>query len=38
MRIGMIALVRSVEFVPIDTEAVSEEDTAKAIAWPKAHN
>ncbi|MFT5708739.1 MAG: phosphomannomutase [Oceanospirillaceae bacterium] len=34
----VIALERSDEFVPIDTEAVSEEDTAKAIAWSKEYN
>jgi phosphomannomutase len=33
----VIALERSDKFVPIDTEAVSEEDTAKAIAWSKVH-
>lgn len=33
----VIALERSDEFVPIDTEAVSEEDTAKAIAWSEEH-
>jgi phosphomannomutase len=32
------ALERSDEFVPIDTEAVSKEDTAKAVAWSKEHN
>jgi phosphomannomutase len=32
------ALERSDKFVPIDTEAVSDEDTAKAIAWSKDHN
>jgi phosphomannomutase len=34
----VIALERSDEFVPIDTEAVSEEDTLKAISWSKEHN
>ena len=34
----VIALERSDEFVPIDTEAVSEEDTAKAINWSKEFN
>ena len=34
----VIALERSDEFVPIDTEAVSEEDTQKAINWSKEHN
>jgi phosphomannomutase len=34
----VIALERSDEFVPIDTEAVSEEDTLKAINWSKEHN
>ena len=34
----VIALERSDQFVPIDTEAVSEEDTLKAIAWSKNHN
>lgn len=29
----VVALERSDEFVPIDTEAVSDEDKAKAIAW-----
>ena len=33
----VIALERSDEFVPIDTEAVSDEDKAKARAWSKAH-
>ncbi|KPZ72985.1 Phosphoglucosamine mutase [Shewanella sp. P1-14-1] len=33
----VIALERSDKFVPIDTEAVSEEDSAKAIAWSKKH-
>jgi phosphomannomutase len=33
----VIALERSDEFVPIDTEAVSEEDKAKARAWSEAH-
>ncbi|MFT7431837.1 MAG: phosphomannomutase [Colwellia sp.] len=34
----VVSLERSDEFVPIDTEAVSEEDTAKAIAWSKEHH
>lgn len=34
----VIALERSDSFVPIDTEAVSEEDTAKAIAWSQKFN
>ncbi|MDR8524431.1 phosphomannomutase [Shewanella fidelis] len=34
----VIALERSDEFVPIDTEAVSEEDKAKAINWSKEYN
>ncbi|WP_019615904.1 phosphomannomutase [Psychromonas ossibalaenae] len=34
----VIALERSDEYVPIDTEAVSEEDKAKAITWSKEHN
>ena len=34
----VIALERSDEFVPIDTEAVSKEDTLKAINWSKEHN
>lgn len=34
----VIALGRSNEFVPIDTEAVSEDDTLKAIAWTKKYN
>ena len=33
----VIALERSDEFVPIDTEAVSDEDQAKAIAWSKQY-
>jgi phosphomannomutase len=33
----VIALERSDKFVPIDTEAVSEEDTLKAINWSKEH-
>lgn len=33
----VISLERSDIFVPIDTEAVSEEDTAKAIAWSKEY-
>jgi phosphomannomutase len=34
----VIALERSDELVPIDTEAVSVEDTLKAINWSKEHN
>lgn len=34
----VIALERSDQFVPIDTEAVSEEDTLKAINWSKEYN
>ncbi|MGL4474121.1 MAG: phosphomannomutase [Shewanella sp.] len=34
----VIALQRTDNFVPIDTEAVSEEDTLKAINWAKQHN
>jgi phosphomannomutase len=34
----VIALERSNQFVPIDTEAVSEEDTLKAINWSKEYN
>ena len=34
----VIALERTEHFVPIDTEAVSEEDTLKAINWAKQHN
>lgn len=34
----VIALERSDQFVPIDTEAVSEEDTLKAMSWSKQHN
>jgi phosphomannomutase len=33
----VIALERSDEFVPIDTEAVSEEDQQKAISWSKQY-
>ena len=33
----VISLERSDLFVPIDTEAVSEKDKAKAIAWSKAY-
>lgn len=33
----VIALERSDQFVPIDTEAVSDEDQAKAVAWSKQH-
>lgn len=31
------ALERSDDFVPIDTEAVGEDDKAKALAWSQAH-
>lgn len=34
----VIALERTEHFVPIDTEAVSEEDTLKAINWAKLNN
>ena len=34
----VIALGRSDEFVPIDTEAVSEEDKDKAIKWSSEYN
>lgn len=34
----VVALERSDQFVPIDTEAVSEADTLKAINWSKEHN
>jgi phosphomannomutase len=34
----VVALERSDQFVPIDTEAVSAEDTLKAINWSKEHN
>ncbi|MFT7009292.1 MAG: phosphomannomutase [Colwellia sp.] len=34
----VISLERSDIFVPIDTEAVSEEDKLKAINWSKEHN
>jgi phosphomannomutase len=34
----VIALERSDKFVPIDTEVVSADDTAKAMAWSKVHN
>ncbi|ASJ70891.1 phosphomannomutase [Granulosicoccus antarcticus] len=33
----VISLGRSDQFVPIDTEAVSEEDKAKAVAWCNEH-
>ena len=33
----VIALERSDEFVPIDTEAVSDADKAKAKAWSDTH-
>lgn len=33
----VIALGRSEEFVPVDTEAVSEEDRARALAWAAEH-
>ena len=32
---SVTSLERSNEFVPIDTEAVSEEDKAKALNWSK---
>lgn len=35
---SVIPLGRSEQFVPVDTEAVSEEDRAKASAWSVAHN
>ncbi|REL30185.1 phosphomannomutase [Thalassotalea euphylliae] len=34
----VVTLGRSDEFVPIDTEAVSEEDQQKALDWSKVHN
>lgn len=34
----VISLERSDQFVPIDTEAVSEEDILKAINWSKEYN
>jgi phosphomannomutase len=34
----VVALERTDHFVPIDTEAVSEEDTLKAINWSKEYN
>ncbi len=34
----VISLGRSNEFVPIDTEAVSEDDTLKSINWSKEYN
>ncbi|SBS61214.1 phosphomannomutase [Vibrio atlanticus] len=34
----VISLDRSDQFVPIDTEAVSKEDTLKAINWSKEYN
>ncbi|MGZ0787956.1 hypothetical protein ACXM5X_34060, partial [Pseudomonas saponiphila] len=34
----VVSLGRSDEFVPIDTEAVSEEDKAKALEWSKDYN
>ncbi|MDF2155707.1 phosphomannomutase [Vibrio sp. CAU 1672] len=34
----VLSLERTDEFVPIDTEAVSEEDKAKARAWSDAYN
>jgi phosphomannomutase len=34
----VISLERTDHFVPIDTEAVSEEDTLKAINWSKEHD
>lgn len=33
----VVALGRSDEFVPIDTEAVSDEDKVKAVEWSKTH-
>lgn len=35
---SVVSLGRSDSFVPIDTEAVSEEDKAKAFHWVKEHN
>ncbi|WP_350551540.1 phosphomannomutase [Pseudoalteromonas sp. 120-MNA-CIBAN-0494] len=35
---NVFRLERSDKFVPIDTEAVSEDDTLKAIAWTKKYN
>ena len=34
----VVSLERSDEFVPIDTEAVSDEDTLKAINWSKKYD
>ncbi|WBA13947.1 phosphomannomutase [Salinivibrio proteolyticus] len=34
----VVALGRSDEFVPIDTEAVSDEDKAKAVEWSKSYH
>lgn len=34
----VIPLGRSEQFVPVDTEAVSDEDCAKAAAWASEHN
>ncbi|WP_254917171.1 phosphomannomutase [Vibrio sp. V08_P9A1T1] len=34
----VVSLERSDEFVPIDTEAVSKADIAKAIGWSNEHN
>nr|BCN19443.1 phosphoglucosamine mutase [Vibrio metoecus] len=34
----VVSLQRSDEFVPIDTEAVSQADIAKAISWSNEHN
>ncbi|ANI82291.1 phosphomannomutase [Kosakonia oryzae] len=34
----VIRLARSDEFVPIDTEAVTEEDKSKALQWSKEHH
>lgn len=33
----VVSLARSDEFVPIDTEAVSEDDRNKAITWAKKY-
>ncbi|MGM0855834.1 MAG: phosphomannomutase [Pseudomonadota bacterium] len=35
---SVIPLGRSEQFVPVDTEAVSEEDRAKACSWSAEHN
>ncbi|OOE62364.1 phosphomannomutase [Salinivibrio kushneri] len=34
----VVSLGRSDEFVPIDTEAVSDEDKAKAVKWSKSYH